>query len=155
MSDPSPIANFARVDDFLWRGARPDDSSGAQWLAAGGVKTAINLEWEQSDDELFAGTQIFRVRLADWEPNPAFFQMLEDRHIRYLLSSIRSYPNRKFVHCRSGQNRTGIAVAAYRLIIKNDPVDAVVADMRSFGGIWAHIDEKYIRDLAERKGEFL
>ena len=50
MIDDSPIENFARVDDVLWRGARPD-AAGAAWLVAQGVRTIINLELLHGDQD--------------------------------------------------------------------------------------------------------
>jgi protein tyrosine phosphatase (PTP) superfamily phosphohydrolase (DUF442 family) len=151
MTSVSPIQQFARVDDILWRGAKPD-AAGYQWLKASGCQTIINLEWEESDD---AVADIVEVRLPDWEPLPRFAPAIEDHHIRSVLAAIKSAPKPVFVHCHSGQNRTGVAVAAYRIVVKGDAVDAVVADMKSYGGIWADSNEAYVRSLATRRAEFL
>lgn len=146
----SPITNFARVDEFLWRGARPD-AAGVAWLVAQGVKTIISLElWQH--DPLLPG--IASIHLADWEPLPAIAPQVEDHHIGTFLRTLRMATPPAFVHCREGVNRTGRAVAAYRIIEKNDPVDAVIADMKSYGGLWEPADERYLRGLAERRSKF-
>jgi len=144
-------ANFAVVDPgVLWRGARPD-VPGMAWLSAQGVKTIINLELLHGDAPPAGVTYI---TLPDFEPVAAVDPALEDTHIRRVLAAIATTPKPAYIHCRDGQNRTGVAVAAYRIIDKNDPVDAVVADMLSYKGLWAEADERYIRGLAARRAEF-
>src|ERR1700688_4523774 len=90
MSDAlaAAIPNFAMVDADLWRGARPD-RAGAVLLAHRGVKTAINLEWEQSDDDAFAGLPVKLVRLADFEPIPLVAPWLADQHVVDFIATLR------------------------------------------------------------------
>lgn len=147
-----PIPRFAKIDDILWRGARPD-FKGVEWLAQAGVKTIINLEWEETD-EVPATAPIVNVQLMDWEPWPALAPRIEDEHIRKFLAVVSSDPTPIFVHCHSGQNRTGIAVAAYRAIVLGQEIESVVTDMKSFGGAWADSDINYVRSLAARRGQF-
>jgi Tyrosine phosphatase family len=150
-----PIDNFAKVDDVLWRGARPT-VAGVRWLIGNGVKTVINLEMVHDDASAIAAAHatITYLRLRDWEPLAAGGPPLEDHHIRDVLAAIRRSPKLVFIHCRDGQNRTGLAVAAYRLIDKDEPVDAVLADMASFHGFWEKVDAAYIRSLDIRRAEF-
>ncbi len=153
----SPILNFAVVDNVLWRGARPD-RAGAQWLIDRGVETSINLEWEQDDSDVFAnlkaGPRLTYIRLRDFEPLPWFAPSVSDSHVRAFLSEVRSSPKPVYVHCRSGQNRTGVMVAAYRLIIKNEQLALVLADFNSYKGFWAMGDSRYIETLYARKAQF-
>jgi protein tyrosine/serine phosphatase len=46
-----------------------------------------------------------------------------------------------FVHCRQGQDRTGIVVAAYRMKTDGWPLDLAEAEMESFGfnGVWVNL----------------
>ena len=157
MATDSPIENFARVDDALWRGARPD-AAGAAWLVAQGVRTIINLELLHGDQDEFgpALASLTYLWLPDWEPFAAVMPKIEDRHIKLFLAAIRlGTPRPIYAHCRDGQNRTGLAVAAYRLIEKNDPLDAVLEDMMSYHGLWEAPDVDYIRSLDARRGEFV
>ena len=156
MSDAlaAAIPNFAMVDADLWRGARPD-RAGAVLLAHRGVKTAINLEWEQSDDDAFAGLPVKLVRLADFEPIPLVAPWLADQHVVDFIATLRREAKPAFVHCRSGQNRTGVAVAAYRLLVKREAIDAVIADFDSYGGAWQWGDNQYLRTLPPRAGELM
>lgn len=154
MVTTTPIANFAKVDDTLWRGARPD-SAGAAWLVAQGVKSVIDLELSDEDTGNFApwAGKVQLCHLPDWEPL-ALAAPIEDRHIHAFLAAVKRLPKPIYVHCREGQNRTGVAVAAYRLIDKRDSLDAVTADLASYGGLWSIADLRYIRSVAERAAEF-
>ena len=148
------LRNFAQVDYALWRGGRPDES-GARWLAAQGVRTVINLEWSHRDDNAFRdGPQVKLVRLCDWEPLPWFAPSVSDKHVRAFLAVVRSAERPIYVHCRSGQNRTGVMVAAYQLIIRNALLPDVLDEFWRFRGFWARGDERYIRTLDARRGSF-
>jgi protein tyrosine/serine phosphatase len=149
-----PIANFAKVDADLWRGARPD-AAGAAWLVSNGVRTDINLEWEQSDDVAFSEFGVKLIRIPDFEPLPLVDPDMADQHVTSFIAWMRVSPKPVFVHCRSGQNRTGVMVAAYRLLVKHDPLDAVLAEFASYHGAWEWADENYLRGLAPRSAQLV
>jgi len=148
---PRP-ANFAMVDDRVWRGSRPDAYQ-ARDLVQAGAWTVIDLEWEDDDRGLWPRS-VNLVRVRDFEPLPFFAPSLADAHVIAALKAIMAGPAVVYVHCRSGQNRTGVGVAAYRLIELGQPVDAVIADFKKFRGFWAWADESYIRSIAERREWF-
>jgi hypothetical protein len=150
----SPIANFGKVDDTVWRGARPD-AGGAAWLVDAGVRSVINLELSDEDRAAFAPSPgIVLCHLPDWEPL-VLARVAEDRHIREVLAAIERLPKPVYVHCREGENRTGLAVAAYRLVVRGDPLEDVLSDLRSFHGLWEDPDEAYVRSIAARLEEFI
>ncbi|HLX18483.1 MAG TPA: tyrosine-protein phosphatase [Bradyrhizobium sp.] len=146
-------ANFATVDAVLWRGARPDAAQ-AGWLFANGVRGVINLELFEEDRAAWDGLAVDYRHLPDWEPLALGPSGIEDRHIKAVLAAIREMPKPIYIHCRDGQNRTGIAVATYCLVEKGEPLDAVLADMKSYRGAWAAGDASYLRSLAGRVAEF-
>ena len=136
-------ANFARVDRRVMRGARPSLIQ-AHNLAMIGVRTVINLEWEQNDDALFAGLEINLVRIKDFEPLPWFAPSLALEHVNRALDAIAVGPAISYVHCRSGQNRTGVVIAAYRIRILKEPMQFVLKDFASYRGLWAWGDKRFI-----------
>lgn len=147
-----PPANFAHVDDNLWRGARPTPAQ-AQYLLSAGVASVINLELFEEDKAAWGDSIIPYVHLADWEPL-AMVPAWEDRHVRSVLAAIRDLPKPVFLHCRDGQNRTGIAVGAYRLVERGDPLDFVLAEMVKYRGLWSRADAAYLTSLAARAADF-
>ena len=76
------------------------------------------------------------LNLKDWEPIPWFAPSLEDVHLKIFLSDVRLCQKPIFVHCRSGQNRTGVAVAAYRLLVRGDSIFWTLSEFDGFMGLW-------------------
>ena len=152
----SPIPNFCVVTpNVLWRGAKPAQD-GAAWLIQRGVRTIVNLELLHDDRRVLgeakpASTgrrELAYFRISDWEPNAVIAPALLDDHVAHFLAVVDSRPKPVYVHCRSGQNRTGVMVAAYRVIVEGLSRDAAIAEMRRYQGIWFKADSAYIRSLS-------
>jgi len=161
----SPIPNFCQVSpNKLWRGAKPD-KDGVVWLLERGVRTIVNLEMLHDDEETFehvsldnkAKYEIAYYRVRDWEPLPAIASSLSDEHVAYFLAIMEQAPKPVYVHCRSGENRTGLIVAAYRVIVEGEgndkALEAAIAEMEGYQGYWFKTDEKYIRGLTPERRE--
>jgi len=130
------VENFAKVTDQLWRGAQPDkddnDPDIFRKLEQKGVKTVINLRHGHDDFDKLKGTSIryLWIPMRAWDP--------EEEDIVLFLSALRRIvadPNRwpVFVHCAEGQDRTGYAIAAYRIIEKRWGADDAIHEMFDFG----------------------
>ena len=158
----SPIPNFCVVTpNVLWRGAKPAQD-GAAWLIQHRVRTIVNLELLHDDLRVFGQVKPANAgryeagyfRISDWEPNAVIAPALLDDHVAHFLAVVDSRPKPVYVHCRSGQNRTGVMVAAYRVIVEGASRDAAIAEMRRYQGIWFKADSAYIRSLSsERRDE--
>lgn len=155
--DPSIPNSCVVSEGALWRGARPD-AAGAAALVRGGVRTVVNLELLLDDREEFEkarvsveGTREIRYfRLRDWEPNVVLAPRKLDDDVAHFIAITRTQPKPIFVHCRSGQNRTGVMVAAYRVFNGGD-IEEAVAEMGRYGGIWFKHDAEYIRGLTPQR----
>jgi protein tyrosine/serine phosphatase len=152
------VANSCVVRaDALWRGARPDPAAASALLELG-VKTVVNLEWLNDDRKSFedakvaAGRtyQIQYFRVADWEPLVVIAPGKLDDHVAHFMAITRTQPKPIFVHCRSGQNRTGVMVAAYRVFNGAD-IEETIAQMGKYGGLWFKHDAEYIRTLTPQR----
>lgn len=150
----SRIHNGCIVEpQILWRGARPDTPAATALIEAG-VRTLVNLELVLGDKAAFTTAvpstttaqtiQYFRVR--DWEPLAIIAPNLTDDHVAHFIAITRTQAKPIYVHCRSGQNRTGVMVAAYK-IFNGAEIEATVAEMTAYGGFWAKQDSKYLRRL--------
>lgn len=154
------IKNFCVVSpDVLWRGARPDEA-GAAWLVNHGVHTIVNLELIHDDLHTFSQASIKNApkytvgyfRIHDWEPY-ALFPSIEDDNVAHFLAIFSQQPKPIYIHCRSGQNRTGLMVAAYRVIVEGENTENAIAEMARYQGLWFEIDAKYIRGLSPERRE--
>jgi len=154
------IKNSCRVTETLWRGGKPN-KIGAEILVEQGVKTIVNLETLHDDRATFeeakpdniipATIGYFRVR--DWEPLVVVAPHEVDEHVAHFIAITRTQPAPVYVHCRSGENRTGIMVAAYR-VFNGMAIEDAIAEMERYNGLWFKWGARYIRTLTpERRAE--
>src|SRR4051812_34314929 len=101
------VANFGLISKDLWRGAQPTEQ-GMRYLANLGVKTIIDLR-EEADELSIIPRGIYYVRIPVSPFNADQVNVLE------VLRLIDLSPKPVFIHCHQGRDRTGLAVAAYRL----------------------------------------
>jgi protein-tyrosine phosphatase len=156
----SPITNFCiSTKNVLWRGAKPD-IQGATWLIDQGIASVVNLELlhddlailksvETSDKTLNSQIHYYKVR--DWEPFVVLKPSKTDSNIARFIAVMNKAPKPVYVHCRSGQNRTGVMVAAYRIIIEGISMSAAIEEMKRYEGIWSKQDEQYLLTMTEEK----
>ncbi len=154
----SPITNFCvSTKDTLWRGSKPD-AIGSAWLLENGVKTIVNLELINDDLASLTSAKVspagqydvnyFRIR--NFEPVVALAPALQDEQIAQFLAIMATSAKPVYVHCRSGQNRTGVNVAAYRVLVENVPVETAISEMEKYQGFWFSYDADYIRSIDQK-----
>ena len=157
----SAIKNFCVVTpNVLWRGARPD-KDGAAWLVQRGVRTIVNLELILDDKRAFGDATVedannyelgyFRVH--DWEPLRILAPSIADDHVAHFLAIVSQQPKPVYVHCRYGENRTGVMVAAYRVLIEGVRNEEAIEEMSRYKALWLKADEIYIRGLLPQRRE--
>jgi protein tyrosine/serine phosphatase len=157
----SAIKNFCVVTpNVLWRGARPD-KDGAAWLIQQGVRTIVNLELILDDKRAFGRAiiadrknyEVGYFRIHDWEPLRILAPSVVDDHVAHFLAIVSQQPKPVYVHCRYGENRTGVMVAAYRVLIESVRNEDAIEEMRLYRGMWFRADEEYIRGLSPKRCE--
>lgn len=131
------VANFAKVSDVLYRGAQPTKEGLAE-LKRRGIKTVVSLRTFHSDGDNLKGTglQYVRIPCQAWNPN--------DEDIARFLKVVRDPANQPvFVHCQHGADRTGCAVAVYRVLEQGWDIDSAGGELKNFGfhPIWKEIRE--------------
>jgi protein tyrosine phosphatase (PTP) superfamily phosphohydrolase (DUF442 family) len=143
------VPNFAKVSDDLYRGAQPT-REGFIALKQMGVRTIVNLR-EDDDDVHGLGFKYVKLPCSGWSVGA--------RQVIQFLKVIADPANRPvFVHCRQGADRTGCAVAAYRIVEEGWRAEDAIREMRTFGfhGIFRGIP-RYLRsiDVAETQQRVL
>lgn len=136
------IENFARVSPDLYRGAQPT-REGFVELKELGVRTVISLRGSDADSAKLRGLGIRYVNI------PCSAWAMDDREVAEFLKIVADPANRPvFVHCHRGADRTGCAVAAYRIVENGWAVDEAIREMRSFGhfGLYAQL-RQYLRKM--------
>jgi protein tyrosine/serine phosphatase len=157
----SAIKNFCVVTpNVLWRGAKPDKDDAA-WLIQQGVRTIVNLELILDDKCAFGQAtvddannyEVGYFRIHDWEPLRILAPSIVDDHVAHFLAIVSQQPKPVYVHCRYGENRTGVMVAAYRVLIEGVSNEEAIEEMRRYKALWLKADEIYIRGLSTKRRE--
>lgn len=115
--------NLFKVSDILYRGAQPT-AAGFYELEKLGVKTVLSLRALHCDRKKLraCGLNYRRIRMKTWDPR--------NEHILEFLKIVSDPANQPvFVHCLHGSDRTGVLMAAYRIIMQNWPRDKAIREM--------------------------
>jgi protein tyrosine/serine phosphatase len=146
------IRNGGKISNSLFRGAQPRQE-GFQQLKNLGVTTIVDLRgedpnrvtWERQQAESL-GMRFVSIPVSGWNP-PSNDQVAQ------FLTLFRNKPQEKvYVHCRYGEDRTGVFVAAYRMAMEGWPSQQALNEMYYFGfnGMWHPSMKSYVRDFPER-----
>jgi len=146
------LPNGGRVNDVLYRGAQPH-TAGIQELKKLGITTIVDLRGENPElrdsEKLQAeslGIRFVSIPVSGWAP-PSNDQVAQ------FLALFRNNPKEKvFVHCRFGDDRTGVFVATYRMAYEGWPATQAMNEMYFFGfnGFWHPAMKSFIRDFPAR-----
>ena len=123
------LANFGEVTPTLFRGAQPTQE-GFEALAKMGVDIIVDGRGDRTGSE---GNEVGKLGMhyvaIPWHcPSPN-----DDVFVRF-LKVLQENPNKKvFVHCRLGEDRTGMMVAAYRMATQGWTSDEAMQEMHLFG----------------------
>lgn len=137
------LPNLHKVGDHLYRGAQPKKEGVAE-LKKLGIKTIVNFRDSQKDLELLEGTDFKYVSIPvnTFRPKIEQFQQFIN-----LFKDPAGLP--VFVHCKHGADRTGAAVALYRVMIRDWTVDAAVEEMLR-GGYNFHTMHRHLEKFVRR-----
>ncbi len=140
------LANVGQVAPRVFRGAQPE-AEGYATLKKMGIKTVINLRTSASEKKAVeaAGMRSIEVPM---EMSTDHLMAKVDRVVA-LMADPANQP--VFVHCRHGQDRTGIVVAAYRMKVEGWRLADAEAEMQAFGfnDVWVNF-KKFIRRYGEQ-----
>ena len=121
------LANLFQVTPALFRSAQPE-ADGMRSAEALGIRTILNLRAAHSDDDLTAGTKLRRVDV----PMRAEHIELEDV-VAALRVMIDPGSQPVLVHCHHGSDRTGVVLAAYRMVVQGWSKNDAIREMREGG----------------------
>jgi tyrosine-protein phosphatase SIW14 len=146
------LPNGGRVNDVLYRGAQPH-TTGIQELKKLGITTIVDLRGEnpglrdfEREQAESLGIRFVNIPVSGWSP-PSNDQVAQ------FLALFRNHPKEKvFVHCRFGDDRTGVFVATYRMAYEGWPATQAMNEMYFFGfnGFWHPSMKAFIRDFPDR-----
>jgi tyrosine-protein phosphatase SIW14 len=128
----SPIQNFAEVATGVYRGANPGDD-GLEYLAGIGVRADLDLQTSPfavaEEEEAAADLGLTFTS----EPISPLWKVNDDQMDRIL--GILADPARRpiYVHCRHGQDRTGMVIGVFRVLHEGWAPEDAYAEMLDHG----------------------
>jgi protein tyrosine phosphatase (PTP) superfamily phosphohydrolase (DUF442 family) len=146
------IHNAGKITEALYRGAQPREV-GFSELKILGITTIVDLRgedrekiaWERKRAESL-GMRFVNIPVSGWSPPT-------DEQVVQFLSLFHDNPGQKiFVHCRFGDDRTGVFTAVYRMAIEKWSAEQAIEEMYFFGfnGFWHPSMKLFIRDFPAR-----
>ena len=128
------LPNFGEVTPNLFRGGQPG-VDGLEALEKMGVSIVVDMRGSKSSHEEMAVSKLGMQYVAiPWHcPFPA------DPVFARFLKLMQDNPGKKiFVHCRLGADRTGMAIAAYRMAGEGWSAEEALEEMKRFGFTGVH-----------------
>lgn len=130
------VPNLAEVSPWLYRGGQPTER-GLQTLAKMGISIVVDGRGDsrardrEREEVVKLGMQYVAIPWHCPFPKDGVFA-------RFLLL-IRHNPNRKiFVHCRLGDDRVGMMIAAYRMAEQGRTAEEAMQEMKAEGFTFSH-----------------
>lgn len=111
------VENAYKVSPTLYRSGQPDEA-GFRSIEAAGIKSVLNLREYHSDDDEATRTSLQLIHY------PVAAGKVSEQDIETILNLLRNAPKPVLVHCWHGSDRTGIVVAAYRIVEQRHSVEA-------------------------------
>lgn len=126
------LPNFGEVTPNLYRGGQPSPE-GIEKLAKMGVDIVVDTGRSKRDKE-----QIKKLGM-QYVPLPWYCPFPKEEVFARFLELIRNNPDKKiFVHCRLGDDRTGMMIASYRMAMQGWSAEEAMKEMQLFGYTTVH-----------------
>jgi tyrosine-protein phosphatase SIW14 len=127
------IPRFGEVTPTLYRGAQPTQE-GFKKLAEMGVNIVVDVRGSRASERRLVTSLGMRYVPLHWQ---CFSP--RDEHFAQFLALLRENPGKKvFVHCRVGDDRTGMDIAAYRIAEQGWTGEEARKEMEAYGVNWFH-----------------
>lgn len=135
------LSNVGRVAPGVFRGAQPD-KKGYATLKAMGIRTVIDMRTTENEKHQVEAAGMRAIAVPIEMSRNGLKEKVDS--VVALMADPANQP--VYVHCRHGQDRTGIVVAAYRMKQQGWSLVDAESEMQSFGfnDIWVNF-KKFIR----------
>jgi tyrosine-protein phosphatase SIW14 len=131
--DKHLIPDFAEITPTLYRGAQPR-KHGLETLAKMGIQIVVDLRGDRKGERKEVASLGMQYVPMHWECS-----FPKDKTFAEFLTLIRKNPGKKiFVHCRVGDDRTGMMIAAYRMADEGWTPKQAMEEMNKYGFSLVH-----------------
>lgn len=137
--DCTQFTNLYRLNDSIYRSEQPS-SAGMIFLDSIGIRSLLSIR-SKSDSSLAAGKD-FAIYHIPMEPTKFFHE-----DVVAALTVLNHSPKPLLVHCSRGADRTGLIIAAYRIVYGGWSNEQAIEEMRNGGYHFDQSLENMIRYL--------
>ncbi len=137
------LPNLHKVSDQLYRSAQPKKNC-LPALKELGIKAIFNFRDSNKTEKYIKGSDIkyYHYEMNALKPKVHIYKKFLE-----LLSNPENQPF--LVHCKHGADRTGAAVAIYRIAVQKWPYDEAIREMTK-GGYNFHSIHKHLKDFIKK-----
>jgi tyrosine-protein phosphatase SIW14 len=121
------VPNFGEVTPTLYRGGQPT-REGFETLAHMGITIVVDTGRSKRDEAIVNHLGMQYVSLPWYCPFPK-----DKVFARFIEVTKENAHKRIFVHCRLGDDRTGMMIAAYRMAVQHWTAKEAMNEMHEFG----------------------
>ena len=119
--------NFHKVNENIYRSGQPDENEFESLYTFNGIRSVLNLrESSRSKKHISAINRKWRSSVISLYEIPVDTNEISEKDLHTILLVLRDAPKPVLIHCLLGSNRTGCAVAAYRIVFDNWSVEDAV-----------------------------
>jgi tyrosine-protein phosphatase SIW14 len=127
------LPDFGEVTTTLYRGGQPS-KEGFHTLAKMGINIVVDLRGSRKSERKIVTHLGMRYVAMPWECS-----FPKDKTFAQFLRLIQENPGKKiFVHCRVGDDRTGMMIASFRMAREGWSAERAEKEMEKFGFDFAH-----------------
>jgi protein tyrosine/serine phosphatase len=129
------LPNFGEATTTLYRGGQPS-KRGFTILAKMRINIVVDLRGSRESERRIVTHLGMRYVAMHW-----YCSFPKDETFAQFLRLVRKNPGKKiFVHCRLGDDRTGMMIASYRMAQEGWSADRAEKEMERYGFDFAHRD---------------
>jgi len=127
------LPNFGEATTTLYRGGQPS-KEGFRTLAKMGINIVVDLRGSRDSERKIVTHLGMQYVAMPWQCS-----FPKDKTFAQFLTLLRQNPGKKvFVHCRVGDDRTGMMIASYRMARESWSAEKAEKEMEKFGFSFTH-----------------
>ena len=121
--------NFHKVNENLYRSGQPDEDEFESLYSFNNIRSVLNLRENNSDKDEIDAVNFKREKKIKLCEIPLDTGNITEDDLYKILTVIRDAPKPLLIHCWHGSDRTGCAVAAYRIVFENWSVEDAISEL--------------------------